>query len=192
LERVLLVVAHRPVVETRIAGDDLGAVLLAQMPCAPSDDDGELRLVVQLHRRLRANDRLTVRDERRGPAHEERGIVLTLERPLVDVVAIVQARAEDLPGACHREPESQFVERPLGPRRGAEREPFEIRQATGAQDLTQITGSGRIDRVQVDDKVAVEDPEPRAVRPGEANDPHDLEDARALGSRLADTRSRLM
>jgi hypothetical protein len=109
-------------------------------------------------------------------------MVLTLERPLVDVVAIVQARTEDLPGARDREPESQFVETSLGFRRGAEREPFEFRQATGEQDLTQITGSGRIDRVEVDDKVALDNPEPSAVRPDEANDPHDLEDARALRS----------
>jgi hypothetical protein len=103
-------------------------------------------------------------------------VLLALERAFVDMVAIVQAQAEDLPGTRHRQPELQFVERPPRAGRCSEHEPAELRQATGAQDLAQIAGSPRIDRGQVDDEVTLDDPEPRAVRSDEANDPHDPPD----------------
>jgi hypothetical protein len=115
-------------------------------------------------------------------------MLLALERAFVHVVAIVQAQTEDLPGARHREPELELVERSPRARRRTEREPLELRQATGAEDLTQIAGSGRVDRGQVDDNVAFDNPEPRAVLPDEANDAHDrLRDAQR--GAVVDTRA---
>jgi hypothetical protein len=70
----------------------------------------------------------------------------------------------------------QPVESPPRARRRAVHEPLQLRQVTGAQDLTQVARSGRIDHGQVDDVVAVDNPEPRAVRPDEVNDPHDPPD----------------
>ena len=71
------------------------------MARAGSDDDSQLRLVVELVGDLRADQRLAVRGERGRAAQEDGGIVGDWVVPLLRVQRVVQPDADDLARARH-------------------------------------------------------------------------------------------
>ena len=65
LRRLELIVAHRDVVEDRIAGDVVERLTSRDMAAALADHGDELALIVELVGDSRANDRRAVADEAR-------------------------------------------------------------------------------------------------------------------------------
>src|SRR5439155_1732302 len=75
LDGVALPVAHRAVVVAAVAGDVIPGILLGNSPSSPADDDRDLRLVVEVLRFARAQDRLPVAHLRFGKAQEQRRLL---------------------------------------------------------------------------------------------------------------------
>jgi hypothetical protein len=93
---------------------------------------------------------------------------------LLRVLQIIEAEAEDLSGSRHRQAEAKLGERPA--RRGG-RPPREIRErreiaVVRAEPFAEIGGNARIHRLQVDDRIAVDDAESEAMVRFEADDAH--------------------
>jgi hypothetical protein len=104
LAGLALVGANRPVVEYRVAGDHLEPPIRGHVARAPPHHRDQLRLVVQLLADARADQRLAVRDQGAGSAHEEGRVLRPLVPAFLGVVRIVQPQAQDLSGPGNRQP----------------------------------------------------------------------------------------
>src|SRR5207244_5245688 len=98
LDGVALPVAHRAVVVAAVAGDVIPGILLGNPPSGPADDDRDLRLVVEVLRLARPQERLLVAHLRLGEAQEQRRLLGLVAPGLLAVLFVVEADAGDLAG----------------------------------------------------------------------------------------------
>jgi putative ABC transport system substrate-binding protein len=165
--RLPAMVAFRDIVADGVAGNDIARVLQRQMLGALADDHDQLTFVVELDRLLRPYQRLKMRRQRaqhpKKDRLEFRDVVLL--RTFLDVVEIVQTKADDLARPGHGQREFQLGQRKLG---GGRRLLGEFDQrlqvaVVGAQNRAKIGRQARIDGLQIDNIVAFNDTKPRAV-----------------------------
>ena len=114
LRRAVLPVAHRDVVEHRVAGDRRRRRVEVAVADRRADDHGELGLPVDRRRLRRQHDVVVGADQRRAVLGEDRREVGRLAAHLGDVVAVVQPDADDL---VRRRHERRVVEVGDGERR---------------------------------------------------------------------------
>ena len=98
LRRAGLPVAHRDVVEDRVAGDRRRGLVEPAVADRRADDDGQLGLPVDGRRRRRQHDVVVGADQRRAVLGEDGREVGRLAAHLGDVVAVVEPDADDLVG----------------------------------------------------------------------------------------------
>ena len=166
LRGVALIFADRAFHAAGIAGDAIGCVLKRQMLCPPADDDDHFAFIVELDRFARPHQRLHMRRQRRQHAEKDRlefRDVVAL-RAFLDVIEVIKPETDDLAGPRDRK-------RKLQPRKRAARrgrrflcqigERLQVAIAA-AQHLAKIGGRVRIDRLQIDDAIALDHAEPRA------------------------------
>src|SRR5215471_20447831 len=90
------------------------------------------------------------------------------------MLEVVEAEADNLAGSRHRQRVFEFHERPLGRRRRA---PCNVGEwleiaATLPEHRGEIIRHRRIDRLEIDDLIALEDAEPQALIRSEADNFH--------------------
>ena len=105
LRRLHLIVAHRGIVEDRIAGDIVERARLGDIAPAAAHDRDQLALVIQLVRHAGPQDRRAMADQARGDAVEDRRICRRGEAALGRMIGIVQADADDLGRVLERRQE---------------------------------------------------------------------------------------
>ena len=143
------------------------AFVHGQVLGALADDQHHLGLVVERLGDLRADDRLLVRHHRGEAAHEDGGKfrdVVAL-RAFLDVLQIVQAEADDLARPRDRQAELQPLERTSRRGRRALGEIAERLQVAVVrrEHRAEIGRHLRVDRLQIDDLIALDDAEPQAA-----------------------------
>jgi hypothetical protein len=157
--------AHRAVVETGIAGDAAERLAQIRVFDAAADHHQQLRLIVKCFRSKRAHDRGEMRVERGLAAHEDRGIFRLLVPAFLGVFEIIEPEANDLARARYRQRESDAAERNARGGRCTLRhvaERFEVAVVLG-KPAAEVARDARIDRLQVDNAVTLDDTEPQCL-----------------------------
>src|SRR5262249_21824876 len=192
LRGLALKFAHRAFVAACVSGDARIGVGRREVLGSFADDEDELGFVVERLRRLRAQDRLPVRNERTTPAHEDRWEFRNVVAlgAFLDVFEIVETEADHLSRRRHRQTEGQPFERAARGRGSTLRRVLEGRQIAlvAAQAFAKITGNGAVHRLQVDHLVALDHAEAQCAIGFETDDFHDY--SLAWCRRLVATASR--
>ena len=102
LVRLALVVANRAIVEDRVCKDMAKSLAFGNVPTALADDDHQFGFIIQLLGARRAYHRLARGHQRTRAAHEQRRIGRHVVAAFLDVIDIVQTKADRLAWACNR------------------------------------------------------------------------------------------
>lgn len=102
LQRAVLVVAHRVVVDHRVACDVVGGIVLGHLVGLLADDDSQFRFPVELRTCVFGHDHIVVGASEGFLELREQGRELgEVAAHLLDVRCVVQADTHDLAGAGH-------------------------------------------------------------------------------------------
>ena len=143
-----------------------------------ADDQDHLGFVIERLGDLRTNDRLTMSNKRGRAAHEDGGKfrqVVALGA-FLDVLKVIQAQANDLSGAGHRQPIGQARQRLVRVRRrplGKVSNRLHIAIVL-RKPVAKIGRRVAVDSLQINGLIAFDDAQPRSTLPLERNDFHDL------------------